>query len=99
MRLGAERTRDTVEWIAVGAGRPVAAGQRHDRRPDRGHGILEGIGHRPDRCTLPDPDDPAVSDARPEDVGREPPDDPSGQVLRPGERGCEMDCVEREALL
>ncbi len=93
-RLPAERLGDTTERVALGAGRPVAAGEWHDGRGDRRRRVLQRVGDRRDRGAVADADDRAVADDPAQDLGREPADHPAGEVLRAGDRRGEMDGVE-----
>lgn len=96
--LRAQCIGDPSERIALGARRPVAAGQRHDRRGDRCRAVLEGLGDRADRGPVADPHDLAVTDRAAQDLGTEPADHPARQVLRAGDRRGEVDGTESEAL-
>ena len=92
--LRAERVGDAPEGLALGAGRPVAAGQGHDRRADRRGRVLERVGHGADRRPIPDPDDRAVADPGAQDLRREPADHASGEVLGAGDGRGEVDGVQ-----
>ena len=61
--LAAECVGDAPVRLAFGAGRPVAAAQRHDRDRDGRGGLLEGRGGRGHRCPVADTDDRARSGA------------------------------------
>ena len=97
MGLRTEGVGDAAERLALGTGRPVAAGQRHDRRADRRRRILEGVGHGTDRRAIPDPDDRAVADPGAQDLRREPADHAAGEVLGAGDGRGEMDGVQAVA--
>ena len=88
VRLGAERLGDPAVRLALGAGRPVPAAQRHDRGRDRGRGVAS-----PSASAVAETDAPSpiptiapVADRGPQHLGREPPDHAPGEVLRTGDR-------------
>ena len=96
--LRTEGVGDAPERLAFGAGRPVAAGQGHDRGADRRRRILERVGDGADGRPVADPDDRAVADPGAKDLGRQAADHAAGEVLGAGHGRGEMDRVEAVAL-
>jgi hypothetical protein len=96
-RLATERIGDPAVWLALRAGRPVAAAQRDDRHGDRRGGLLERARHGCHRHAVADPDHRPGADHAPQHLGCEPADHPPGQLLGTGDARREMDGVEPEA--
>ena len=94
--LATECVGDATVRLALGAGRPVAAAQRHDRDRDGRGGLLEGRGGRGHRRPVADTDDRARPERAAEDLGGQPADHPAGEILRTGDGRGEMDGVEAE---
>ena len=95
--LRPERLGDAAERLALGPGRPVAAGQGHDRGADRRGRVVERVGDGADGRPVPDPDDRAVADPGAKDLGREPADHAPGEVLGAGHGRGEMHGIQAVA--
>ena len=96
--LATERLGDPAIRLALLAGRPEAATQRHDRDGNRRRRLLERVGHGQDGRAVPDPDRRAGPHGDAQDLRREPADHPAGEVLGSGDGRCEVDLVERVAV-
>ena len=95
---GIERVGDPAVRLALRAGRPEPAAQRHDGRRDRRGRLVQGVGRGRHRRTVADADDCTVADRVAQDPGGEPADHPPGQVLGAGHGRGQVDTVEAVSL-